>query len=200
MAKLGQDPKKLRVFGTAYGLKTWLNRIGWRRNPLLNKLVFSKIQGRLGGKLRFVLSGGAPIPAKTHDFVNTCICPMIQGYGLTETCGIVSVQSIANGIYLVLDALARELNVGAVSPSIEMKLISTDVYDAKGYLPSLTACFRTPPQGELLVRGPSITSGYYNLENATREAIDEDGWFHTGDIVQLDGKGCIKIIDRAKNL
>lgn len=119
--------------------------------------------------MRLAISGGAPIAKDTQKFLNTCVCPVIQGllsitqgYGMTETCGLISVQRKED--YLQIGS------VGSVAPSTEMKLVSFDNYDATAAI----------PEGEIWVRGNGITSGYYNQDKVTKDTITADGWLRTG--------------------
>jgi len=101
---------------------------------------------------------------------------------LTETCGASFLQDVNHNMELG--------SVGAPSPAIEMKLVSFENYKTSS----------TPPQGEIWVRGPAVTKGYYEQADITAETITDDGWFQTGDIGVVDSRGCLSIIDRKKNL
>eukprot|EP00755_Sulcionema_specki_P007187 Sspe_Gene.37539::Locus_18119_Transcript_1_3_Confidence_0.625_Length_2473::g.37539::m.37539/K01897/ACSL, fadD; long-chain acyl-CoA synthetase len=166
--------------------------------PLFNLLVFSKFKSILGGRLKLAISGGGAIAGPVQEWVRTVFgCPLIQGYGLTETCAGLTVQN------------PDDLRLGIVGPavaSVEMTLLSEpEICDANGkpYLATDTVSADGQPilgRGEVLARGPNITSGYYRMPEATAEAFQEDGWFHTGDIGQIFPDGTLKIIDRKKNL
>ncbi|KAI9034267.1 hypothetical protein DFJ74DRAFT_614379 [Hyaloraphidium curvatum] len=164
-------------------LKWWMME---RRLPthILDAILFNRIKANLGGRLVAALSGGAPISRDTQQFLSTLICPIIQGYGLTESCGVVAVQSPPRVI------------VGAIGepvPACEVKLV--DVPDA-GYYSSN----KPNPQGEIWARGKAIMRGYYKKPELTKEALTEDGWLMTGDIGEWGPDGCLRIIDRKKNL
>jgi long-chain acyl-CoA synthetase len=149
----------------------------------LDSIVFKKLKEATGGRLRVVMNGGGPISKETQKFLSYAVAPMISGYGLTET----SAMGALN------DPLAWNPNaLGDIPGSIEIKLV--DFADA-GYLTT-----NKPPQGEILIRGGSVTSGYYQNEEETKAAITEDGWFKTGDIGEFDRNGHLNIIDRKKNL
>ena len=153
--------------------KNLLGRVMLRLAP---KLVGNKVKDALtGGKLRFFVSGSAPLDPKVSSGFRRLGIPMIEGYGLTETSPVVS----------FCDPFSpKGGSVGRPLPKIEVKLID----------------IRPDGVGELLVRGPTVMQGYYNNEQATREVIDPDGWFHTGDLAFIDQDGEIFLKGRAKNV
>jgi long-chain acyl-CoA synthetase len=129
------------------------------------------------------LNGGGPISTETQRFISFAITPMISGYGLTETAACGAIQ----------DPLSWTTeSLGELPGSVECKLV--DFPDA-GYFAT-----NNPPQGEIWLRGPSVVSGYLDLESETKEAFTDDGWFKTGDIGEFDHHGQTRIIDRKKNL
>merc|ERR1712230_49856 len=150
---------------------------------VMDSVVFKKIQEATGGRLRICMNGGGPIAKDTQKFISMAIAPMISGYGLTETAAMGA----------LMDPLAwSDSALGEMPGSIEMKLV--DFPDA-GYYST-----NDPPQGEIWIRGASVTSGYLDLEKETKEGFTDDGWFKTGDIGEFDSAGQIRIIDRKKNL
>lgn len=150
---------------------------------ILDAVVFRKLKEATGGRLRIMMNGGGPVSKDTQKFLSMAIAPMISGYGLTET----SAMGALN------DPLAWNPDaLGEIPGSIEMKLV--DFPDA-GYFAK-----NNPPQGEIYIRGPSVSSCYWENEDETKEAFTEDRWFKTGDIGEFDKYGHIKIIDRKKNL
>nr|XP_039268333.1 long-chain-fatty-acid--CoA ligase 4-like [Styela clava] len=158
--------------------------------PILNRIIFKNTRAVLGGKVRIMLSGGAPLDAQTQRFMNVCMCcPVGQGYGLTETCG-------AGTITQVLTDHSTG-TVGPPLPSAEFKLVP---WADGGYFPTN----KPNPQGEVWIGGPIVTQGYYKNEQKTAEDfhVDENGqrWFKTGDIGEIASDGSLKVIDRKKDL
>jgi long-chain acyl-CoA synthetase len=137
---------------------------------LFRKLVFARIRGLFGNRLRYLISGGAPLPREIFEFFAAAEVPIEEGYGLTEAAPVVAVNLIGK---------TRPGTVGQPLSGVEVKLA---------------------PDGELLVRGANVMQGYYKLEDDSRAAIDADGWLHTGDIAALDANGYISIRDRKKEI
>lgn len=155
------------------GLGTWF----------LDNMIFKKLKEATGGRLRIVMNGGGPISKDTQQFLSMAIAPMISGYGLTETAAMGALN----------DPMAWNPNaLGEIPASVEVKLV--DFPDA-GYLTK-----NNPPQGEIFIRGGSVTSHYWENEEETKSAFAEGGWFMTGDIGEFDKFGHLRIIDRKKNL
>mmetsp|Transcript_46360 Transcript_46360/g.100815 ORF Transcript_46360/g.100815 Transcript_46360/m.100815 type:complete len:745 (-) Transcript_46360:100-2334(-) len=169
-----------------------------RYTPLFDLLIFRKFKGMIGGRMKFTLSGGGGISADVQEWIRAAFsCPLVQGYGLTETCGGSTIQH------------PLDLSVGiAGSPlvSVEITLHSEpEITDANGnsYLSTDTTHSdgsECAGRGEVWLRGTSITSGYYKMAEKTGEDFDKDGWFHTGDIGMFTPQGQLKIVDRKKNL
>ncbi|XP_071730679.1 long chain acyl-CoA synthetase 4-like [Rutidosis leptorrhynchoides] len=178
---------KRNLFNLAYSYKL-RNMMGGRTHseasPLSDKIVFSKVKQGLGGNVRIILSGAAPLAPHVEAYLKvvTC-CHVLQGYGLTETCA---------GSFV---SLPNEMNmlgtVGPPVPNLDARLESVPEmnYDACS----------SKPQGEICIRGDVLFSGYYKREDLTKEVF-VDGWFHTGDIGEWQPDGSMKIIDRKKNI
>ncbi|KAI6673466.1 hypothetical protein NL676_001372 [Syzygium grande] len=156
---------------------------------LWDLIVFKKIRTVLGGHIRFMLCGGAPLSSDTQRFINICMgAPIGQGYGLTETC--------AGAAFTEFD----DDSVGRVGPPLPCGYIKLVSWEEGAYRIS----DKPMPRGEVVVGGTSITAGYFNNEEKTKEVyrVDETGmrWFYTGDIGQFHPDGCLEIIDRKKDI
>ncbi|KAJ6606501.1 long-chain-fatty-acid-CoA ligase [Mycena vulgaris] len=151
-----------------------------------DKLVFRKLRAVLGGNLALILSGSAPISRDVMDFLNVAFsCYVGEGYGMTETCACATKTWPG-------DAGASG-TVGPAQAANEIKLLDVP---AMGY----TSEDVPNPRGEMLVRGVNILTSYYKDEKNTKEAIDAEGWLHTGDVAEIDSCGRFKIVDRVKNI
>eukprot|EP00121_Abeoforma_whisleri_P016992 Awhi_evm1s15574 len=192
--KMTNSPWVIRtLFNHAYHAKSAALKHGGD-TPFWNALVLNKIKAFLGGELRIMLSGGAPLSSDTQEFMNIAFgIPVAQGYGLTECSGAATICHPHDRTYG---------RVGAPLPSIELKL--SDWVEG-GYLASdKDKDDIKMPRGEILMAGSHIAQGYFGLDEKTAEdfVADENGkvWFHTGDIGQIHDDGCIQIIDRKKDL
>mmetsp|Transcript_22844 Transcript_22844/g.58572 ORF Transcript_22844/g.58572 Transcript_22844/m.58572 type:complete len:707 (+) Transcript_22844:279-2399(+) len=158
---------------------------GGRMGAFWDRLVFSKVREKLGGQVRYLGSGASPLSKDVFDFLRICFgAKVMEGYGMTET-------SIAISCTDEDDLLIG--HVGAPSPCCEVKL--ADIPDMN-YLTT----DKPYPRGEICVRGPNVFKGYYKDDVQTREALDEEGWLHTGDVGMWVEGGRLRIIDRKKNL
>jgi long-chain acyl-CoA synthetase len=176
----GQTGVKGKLVGWAAGVASaWTEARLSGRSPgawisfqhgLADRIVFRKLRDRMGGRLRFFISGGAPLALHVAKFFYGAKILIFEGYGLTETSPVVSANTHSD---------MRLGTVGKPVPGTEI-MIAED--------------------GEILLRGPQIMVGYYNLPEATAEAIDSEGWFHSGDIGEIDADGFLKITDRKKDL
>jgi long-chain acyl-CoA synthetase len=150
------------------GRRAWSSKLLlW---PLLNLLVADKVKARLGGRMRLSVSGGAALPPKVSELFLALDLHIIQGYGMTETSPVVSVNRAENN---------HPVTVGPPLAGIEVKI---------------------GEQNALLVRGPSNMLGYWNNPEATVAIIDKDGWLNTGDTASIDSHGCITITGRLKEI
>ncbi|XP_024636063.1 long chain acyl-CoA synthetase 9, chloroplastic isoform X2 [Medicago truncatula] len=188
----GGLPKKLFYLAYERRLKavngSWFGAWGLEK-ALWDFLVFKKIRAILGGRIHFILSGGAPLSGDTQQFINICLgAPIGQGYGLTETC--------AGGTFSDFD----DTSVGRVGPPLPCSFIKLIDWPEGGYLTNDSPM----PRGEIVIGGPNVTLGYFKNEEKTKESykVDEKGmrWFYTGDIGRFHQDGCLEIVDRKKDI
>ena len=161
------------------------------KNALGQKLVFSKLHEKLGGQLRFAVSGGAALPQAIGEFFQAAGITIIEGYGLTETSPALTISPIRNPRYGSVGHVIPGVTVGIQNLSDQTLIgqLSGDDYPSE----------LTTEAGEIVARGPNIMKGYWNNESATNEAIDADGWYHTGDVGRFDD-GFLLITDRIKHM
>jgi long-chain acyl-CoA synthetase len=174
------SPTKQKIFHWSVGVGSKVSQaIQQKKKPspilslkasVANKLVFEKLKAVTGGRLRFFVSGGAPLSKAIAEFFHAAGILILEGYGLTETSPVICVNRPNQWKFGT---------VGPMIPGIEMKIAE---------------------DGEILSRGPHIMQGYFNKPSDTAEAIDPDGWFHTGDIGEVDEEGFLTITDRKKNI
>ena len=175
------SPTRQRIFHWAAGLgrQKYANHVAGRGNSpwlalqlkLADALVFGKIRERTGGRVRYFVSGSAALSREIGEFFYGMGMLVLEGYGLTETSPFVSVNRPDDFLFGT---------VGRAAPGSEVRI--------------------DPESGEILVRGPQVMQGYLNQPEETAVAIDADGWFHTGDIGEVDPIGRIRITDRLKNI
>lgn len=163
---------------------------GYYTHKVWDKLVFSKMQDALGGNVKYMLTGSAPISSQVRKFMKICFaCPFAEGYGQTEGMG---------GTFLTHPDDPEMGNVGGVIPHAEFKLI--DVPEMNYFSTDKDADGNHCPRGEILTRSAAIIPGYYKDEEKSAETIDSDGWLHSGDIGTILPNGALKITDRRKNI
>lgn len=167
---------------------SWFGAWGLEKQ-LWDIIIFKKVRAVLGGDIRFMLCGGAPLSGDTQRFINICMgAPIGQGYGLTET--------FAGAAFSEWD----DPSVGRVGPPLPCSFIKLVTWEEGGY----RIVDKPMPRGEVVVGGCSITAGYFNNEDKTNEVykVDERGmrWFYTGDIGRFHPDGCLEIIDRKKDI
>ena len=180
MAEEGGIKEKLFHWATGVGRRvSELRQTGTEPSGVLavqhkiaDKLVLKKVQERFGGRVRFFISGSAALNRDVAEWFDAVGLRIIEGYGLTETSAASFVNRPSIGGY-------QFGSVGWALPGTEVKIAE---------------------DGEILLRGPGVTTGYHQLETATAEAFGEDKWFHTGDIGELDDNGFLRITDRKKDL
>jgi long-chain acyl-CoA synthetase len=177
----GGSPLKKRIFFWALGVGREVSGLRQAGQPipatlgfrhrLAHRLVFARLHQALGGRLRFAVSGGAPLAPEIAEFFHAADILILEGYGLTETCPVLTFNRIDR---------FKFGSVGQAIPGVELKIAE---------------------DGEILARGPNVaTRGYLNQPEATAEAFRPDGWFHTGDIGQMDDEGFLYITDRKKDI
>lgn len=163
-----------------------LKTTGSNTHFLWDRLVFNKVKQALGGRVKAIGSGSAPIAPEVISFIRVAfICQVAEGYGSTENSGT------CTKCYL----FDPDPNGTTGPPQVGMEIKLVDVPDMKYF-----STDKPYPRGEICVRGGCCITGYYNDESKTKELIDSEGWQHSGDIGLIDDKGRIKIIDRIKNL
>ncbi|XP_061378423.1 long-chain-fatty-acid--CoA ligase 4 isoform X2 [Danaus plexippus] len=180
------------AFASAFFKWAYAYKLGWMRRgydtPIVDALVFKKVRSLLGGRVRLMITGGAPLAPDTHTQVRLCLCcDVVAGYGLTETTSCAT----------VMDQFDRSTGrVGAPTTGTDIRLVNWEEGNYR-------VTNKPYPQGEIVIGGESVAEGYYAQEEKTRaEFIDDGGrrWFRSGDVAELHHDGCIKIIDRKKDL
>jgi len=168
--------KSLFFWAVNLGLKYELNEANGAfykyQLKIANKIIFSKWREALGGSIKVVVSGGAALQPRLARIFNAAGIPVLEGYGLTETSPVIAVNQLCY----------PNLKFGTVGPilkNVEVKIAE---------------------DGEILMKGPSLMLGYYKDQKMTDEAIDKDGWFHTGDIGEIHDHNILKITDRKKEI
>jgi long-chain acyl-CoA synthetase len=173
--------------GTGSGPGAWLKA----KKALAHRLVFSTLHEKLGGNLRFAVSGGAALPEEIGTFFQAAGVTIIEGYGLTETAPVIAVNPF--------DA-PRYGTVGHVLPGVSVAIQSLETEERVAEVNGNDYPTRpTTEEGEILVKGPNVMKGYWEDPEQTRAAFDPDGWYHTGDVGRFDD-GYLQITDRLKHM
>ncbi len=161
------------------------------KHKLADRLVFSKIKEKTGGRLKFMISGGAALPQNVGEFFGNLGIKVLEGYGLTETSPVMAVTEFERQVYGTVGRVLPGMTVAIQNPDTR-ETITAQTYDS----------FRDDfecAEGEIILKGPNVMKGYWNKPEDTAAVIDDEGWFHTGDIGKFY-KGNLKITDRIKNM
>lgn len=166
---------------------SWIRR-GYS-TPIMDRLIFKSVRDLVGGKIRLMLSGGAPLSPETHDYIRIAFgLPLVQGYGLTESCACACIMD------------NDDISIGRSGPPLQGVQIKLVNWQEGGYHVTDQPC----PRGEVVIGGGNVATGYYKMPAKTEEDFYSDSkgvrWFRTGDIGQVEADGQLKIIDRKKDL
>lgn len=161
------------------------------QHKIAEKLVFSKIKERTGGRLKFLISGGGALPKNIGEFFGDLGIKVLEGFGLTETSPVMSVTENERVIYGTVGRIIPRIEVGI--QNVDTKHIYT-IQTHNSFNPNFQS-----EEGEIIVRGHCVMKGYWNKPEETANVIDDEGWFHTGDIGRFF-KGNLQITDRLKNM
>lgn len=158
---------------------------------IAEKLVFSKIKEKTGGNLKFIISGGAALPQNIGEFFGNLGIKILEGYGLTETSPVMAVTEFTRQVYGTVGRVIPEVTIG-IQDADTKRIITQQTHE------TFDSNFESE-EGEIILRGNNVMQGYWNKPEDTANAIDKDGWFHTGDVGKFY-KGNLKITDRIKNM
>ncbi|XP_059142730.1 long-chain-fatty-acid--CoA ligase 5-like [Physella acuta] len=183
MSEIKSSSIKSTLFRWAIESKTKeINKRIIRRDSFWDKLIFRKIQNKLGGRIRLIITGSAPLSPQVMQFLRCAFgCPVVEGYGQTEA-----------GAGLAISIIGNPLNdsIGPPLPGVQIKLVDVPALDyyAKDNI------------GEVCAKGDLVFSGYYKQPDITAETLDKDGWLHTGDVGRWAPNGALVIVDRVKHI
>lgn len=161
------------------------------KKAIAEKLVFSKIKEKTGGRLKFMISGGAALPKNVGEFFGNLGIKILEGFGLTETSPVMAVTEYHRQVYGTVGRVIPGIEIGIQNVDSK-EIINIQTHD------TFNEDFECE-EGEIIVRGHCVMKGYFNKPAETAEAIDKDNWFHTGDIGRFY-KGNLQITDRLKNM
>jgi long-chain acyl-CoA synthetase len=181
----GQHYREVQEAGKTPGLLLSMKK------SIAEKLVFSKIKEKTGGRLKFMLSGGAALPKNVGEFFGNLGIKILEGFGLTETSPVMAVTEYHRQVYGTVGRIIPGIEV-AIQDVESKKILTIQTHD------TFDENFECP-EGEIIVRGHCVMKGYWNKPEETAEVIDQDGWFHTGDIGRYY-RGNLQITDRIKNM
>lgn len=181
----GEKARHCREAGKDYSMMLKL------KLAVAEKLVFKKIKERLGGQMKIIISGGGAMPQHVGEFFGNIGVLVCEGYGLTETSPLVSVNQPSRPLFGTVGRIGKGSEVAIQNPDTKA-IITIQTYDS--FDPNFESA-----EGEILVRGQNVMKGYWNMPEQTAESIDTEGWLHTGDVGKFY-KGYLKITDRIKNI
>ena len=181
----GKEYREVKELGKSPGIFLNISK------SIAEKLVFSKIKEKTGGRLKFMISGGAALPKNVGEFFGNLGIKILEGFGLTETSPVMSVTEYHRQVYGTVGRIIPGIEV-AIQDVESKKLITVQTHD------TFNENFECA-EGEIIVRGHCVMKGYWNKPQETAEVIDQDGWFHTGDVGRFY-KGNLQITDRIKNM
>jgi long-chain acyl-CoA synthetase len=181
----GKEHREIKEAGKEPGMMLTLQQ------KLANKLVFSKIKEKTGGRLKFMISGGAALPKNVGEFFGNLGIKVLEGFGLTETSPVMSVTEYHRQVYGTVGRIIPGIEV-AIQDVDTKKMIAIQTHN------SFNEDFECA-EGEIIVRGHCVMKGYWKKPDETDEVIDQEGWFHTGDVGRFY-KGNLQITDRIKNM
>ncbi|MBB5436706.1 long-chain acyl-CoA synthetase [Pedobacter sp. AK017] len=183
--EVGQDYRKIKEAGKTPGM------VMRAKKTLAEKLVFSKIKEKTGGRLKFMISGGAALPKNVGEFFGNLGIKILEGFGLTETSPVMAVTEYHRQVYGTVGRIIPGIEVG-IQDIETRQMISIQTHDT--FMEDFECA-----EGEIIVRGHCVMQGYFNKPAETAEVIDKDNWFHTGDIGRFY-RGNLQITDRLKNM
>ena len=173
------------LFNTAYKSKASQVKYGETKHWLWDSIVFKNVKAKLGGNVRCMFTGSAPISKEVIEFLKVAFCcPVLEGYGQTE-------NTASATITLSTDPSSGHIGVPAPQCMIKLRDVPSMGYTSED---------KPFPRGEICVKGACVFKGYYKSEEKTKETLGDDGWLYSGDIGQWDEHGRLKIVDRVKNI